>query len=193
MDARDLFLERHNGLQEYPEYLLNGMSADQLRRSPGRSLNSIAWLLWHIARCEDLGVNRLVVDETQVLDGGWRELLRILDGSMGTGMTKDAADDLASRVEISELVAYRKAVSARTVTVVGSIPARHWAEKLTLDNLTRVLVVEGGGGSSGQDIAAQYDGQSNGWLLGHLALTHSFYHIGQAFSVRKILGYSNVW
>jgi len=35
-------------------------------------VNPIAWLLWHAARVEDVGVNRFITDGRQVLDtGAW--------------------------------------------------------------------------------------------------------------------------
>jgi hypothetical protein len=50
--------------------LLQDLDAAQLRRCPAPGVNAIAWLLWHMARCEDVGVNRLVSDGRQVLDDG---------------------------------------------------------------------------------------------------------------------------
>jgi hypothetical protein len=41
-------------LKEWPE--------EALRYRPSPAINSAAWLIWHIARCEDVGVNRLVAD-----------------------------------------------------------------------------------------------------------------------------------
>ena len=48
------------------------LTDDQMRLRPQPHMNPIAWLLWHIARCEDLGVNRLIANRPDVLDGeGW--------------------------------------------------------------------------------------------------------------------------
>ena len=38
-----------------------------------------------------------------------------------------------------------------------------------------------------------YRGHTKGWLLGHIVLTHHFYHIGQAFGVRALHGAANPW
>ena len=62
MDAKQLFFERYNGFREYPEILLKGMTEQQIRQTPHSAVNPIAWLLWHMARCEDMAVNRLLFD-----------------------------------------------------------------------------------------------------------------------------------
>ncbi len=67
MNAKQLFFERYNGYQEYPERLLHGLSDNQIRHSPHPSLNPIAWTLWHLARCEDVCVNRVLSDNAEVL------------------------------------------------------------------------------------------------------------------------------
>lgn len=40
--------------------LLGDLSDDQLRVRPGPELNSVVWLLWHMARTEDVAVNLVV-------------------------------------------------------------------------------------------------------------------------------------
>ena len=42
--------------------ILGGISDDQMRLRPGKETNSIAWLVWHMARTEDVVVNLVVVD-----------------------------------------------------------------------------------------------------------------------------------
>ena len=42
--------------------ILGGISDDQMWLRPGKETNSIAWLVWHMARTEDVVVNLVVVD-----------------------------------------------------------------------------------------------------------------------------------
>ena len=46
------------------------LSDDQMRMRPGPGLNSLVWLLWHMARTEDAAVNPVVAARPQVLDDG---------------------------------------------------------------------------------------------------------------------------
>ena len=194
MDAKQLFFERYHGFQEYPEHLLAGLSEHQVRHSPHPSLNPIAWSLWHIARCEDVGVNRLLTDRDQVLDAGrWPERLRVPAREVGTGMSKTQVTDLCAAIDLSALAAYRAAVTDRTVAVVEALPTVELNGELTGERLRQVFVDESAGGAAAEDIVAAYRGHTKGWLLGHIVLTHHFYHIGQAFGVRALLGAPNPW
>ena len=50
---------------------------EQLRRRPVKGSNSLAWLLWHMARIEDVAVNVVVANRRQVFDEGWAERLKV--------------------------------------------------------------------------------------------------------------------
>ena len=78
MDAVDFFLLRYETLHRtLLDDLLKGLTETQVRTRPHAGVNTIAWLIWHMARIEDVGVNRFVVDGAQVLDDGWRARLGI--------------------------------------------------------------------------------------------------------------------
>lgn len=47
---------------------LHGLPDDQLRLRP-QGWNSIAYLLWHMARCEDVAANVVVAQRPQVFGG----------------------------------------------------------------------------------------------------------------------------
>lgn len=194
MDAKQLFFERYNGFQEYPEVLLSGMTEQQLRQSPHSAVNPVAWILWHMARCEDVAVNRLLVDRRQLLDdGAWPSRLALADRHFGTGMTKEEVKELCEMVDLSGLAAYRAAVTGRTVEVVRELPLAELTAKLGVEKLNQVFVSEGAGGKAAGSIVDAYAGQTKGWLLGHLVLTHHYYHMGQAFVARAMYGLPNPW
>jgi hypothetical protein len=44
--------------------------------------------MWHISRCEDVGVNRILVEGKQMLDAGsWIDRLQVPRRDIGTEMT----------------------------------------------------------------------------------------------------------
>ncbi len=194
MDAKQLFFERYEGFREYPQHLVNGLTETQLRQSPQAALNPISWTLWHIARSEDIGVNRLLVDGSQVFDEcEWSSRLRVSRRDLGTGMSKAEVAQLSESINLAELDAYRAAVWNHTVSVVTALPLAELADTLSQKRLRKVLADEEAGGALAEEIIQAYEGHTKGWLLGHLALTHSFYHIGQAFGVRALFGADNPW
>ena len=63
MDARDLFLSQHTAVHSVAvggnaasaaERVFGGVTDEQMRVRPREDLNSLAWILWHIARGEDI-------------------------------------------------------------------------------------------------------------------------------------------
>ncbi len=82
----------------------------------------IAWQLWHMARVEDVGVNRLATDGTQVLyDGNWQQRMNVSLREWGTSMREEEVTDLVERIDVPALLDYRQAVAERTVQVVGRL------------------------------------------------------------------------
>jgi len=194
MDAVQLFRERHDGFREYPERLVDGLTEEQLRLSPRPPLNPIVWTLWHIARCEDVGVHRLLGGGPQELDaGGWEERLRSRERSIGTGMSKADALRLAETVDLDALQAYRRVVADRTAAFVRALDPAGLSDPLEPALLNRVFREEGAGGPAADGLVAAYTDRTRGWMLGHLGLTHSYYHVGQAFGVRALWGAANPW
>lgn len=183
-----LFLARHRPLHEelIPE-LLEGLSEDQLRFRPQPGLPPIAWLLWHMARCEDVGANRLASDGTQVLSSGrWPERLGVPNRDHGTGMTGEAVDRLSRRVALRALEKYRQAVAASTRRVAEELTEHELDSRLPRSHVRRVLFEEDVAGPGAEWIEPHYVGQPRGWCLMHCCLTHNFYHLGQAVLVKKL-------
>ncbi len=122
IDALAFFLAQHARLhladmgEERPlaERVFGGLTDEQLRLRPAKGSNSLAWLLWHMARTEDAAVNAVVANRRQVFDEGWAERLKVPRRDIGTGMTEDAVADLTARIDLSVVKAYRSAVGRRT-------------------------------------------------------------------------------
>ncbi len=105
---------------------LQGLTDDHLRIRPG-GWNSIAWILWHIARIEDVAVNVMVADDRQVFDrGDWAVHLNVARRDVGTGMSDSAIEDLSRTIDIPSLRAYRLAVGRRTRDVARELPQAEW-------------------------------------------------------------------
>jgi len=185
----ELFLDRHRPLHEelIPE-LMNGLSETHLRSRAHPGLPPIAWLLWHMARGEDVGANRMVSDGVQVLDSGrWLDRLGIPNRDFGTGMTARAVDQLASRIALKELEGYRRAVAESTRQVARNLAQDELKSRLQQHHVRQVLFEEGVAGPGAEWVEPHYIGQTRGWCLMHCCLTHNFYHLGQAVLVKKLV------
>ncbi len=100
------------------------LTEQQLRTRP-HGLNSIAWLMWHIAWCEDVVANTILNRRPQVFDlDAWPGRLNISRRDIGTEMTGDEVTELCTAVHIPSLRAYRIAVGKHTREWIQSLSAR---------------------------------------------------------------------
>jgi DinB family protein len=97
MDIVDFFLLHHARVHSSEVAEVEGGSlADQtladladasLRTCPEAGINSLVWLLWHMARSEDAYINLLLMKRPQVLDRSeWTGRLRVERRDTGSGM-----------------------------------------------------------------------------------------------------------
>src|SRR5262244_3255894 len=123
MDARELLLEEHSAVHSaavggnkasLAERTFGGLTDDQMRVRPREDLNSLAWLMWHIARAEDIVVNRVLAARAQVFDDAWLERLGIARRDFGIGMTSDEVTALTRQIDLAALREYRDAVGSCT-------------------------------------------------------------------------------
>ena len=96
------------------ERTFGGLTDEQMRVRPREDLNSLAWLMWHISRAEDVFANLLISGRDQVLDGSWSARLKISRPDFGIGMTKLEVSELTAKIDIAALREYRDAVGRRT-------------------------------------------------------------------------------
>jgi hypothetical protein len=120
-----MFREQYELTQSIVEdFVLAGLSDDQLRHCPREGQNSLAWLLWHSCRYEDVWTNTWVAGRPQVLDRGkWLEQMNLERRECGTGWTPEECADFNARVDLAFLHAYWETVKGSTRDVTASFPA----------------------------------------------------------------------
>jgi len=195
MDAAEFLLLRLDPLHGMlTDRLLADASDAQLRARP-QGQNSLAWLLWHVARAEDIGVNAFAYDRPQVFDEGeWDARIAAGRRDLGTSMTSDEVTDLSGRVDVDALRAYWRAVGNRSLDTVRREGARGWDEPVDPARMRRIIRESGDYGPrvDTQRVETFYAGMTRGWAFAHLALSHSFGHFGEATVVRGMLGLPGV-
>src|SRR5215210_2072492 len=83
--------------------------------------NSIAFLLWHISRWEDLAVNVVLHAEQEVLDReNWLPRLGVDKRDVGESWAPEEVDTFSTAVDIDALHEYRAAVALQTRTSLTS-------------------------------------------------------------------------
>lgn len=197
MDARDLFLAQHTVVHSAAvggnrgsavERTLGGLTDDQMRVRPRADLNSIAWIVWHIARAEDIFLNPVLADRSQVFDEAWQRRLGIGRRDFGIGMTSAEVTELTRQIDVAALREYRDAVGRRTREVVGGFGAADWEGEAPVAALERAAAQDAFGTRAEMLIKA-FAKRPRAMLLSGLALFHSAQHLGEAATVRSAGGF----
>jgi uncharacterized damage-inducible protein DinB len=100
---------------------VDGLSDDGLAFRPGADANSIAWLVWHIARIQDDHISELRDGQQVWIEGGWRERFGFPFPPSATGYDHTSADVAAVRAPGADLLAYYDAVHDATVAYVRTL------------------------------------------------------------------------
>jgi hypothetical protein len=198
VDVRDLFLDQHAAMHSAAvggnkmsaaERAFAGVSDEQMRVRPREDLNSLAWLLWHIARAEDIFVNTILGVRAQLFDdGGWANRLAIARRDFGIGMTSAEVTELTRQLELGALREYRDAVGRRTRDVVGGFKPQDWEGTVSADAVQRAAG-EGAFGVRTEQIVKAFPGRPRAAMLSGIALFHSAGHMGEAATVRTAGGF----
>ena len=198
MDVLQLFLRDHARVHSaavgQPEgfsledVVLSGLSEDQIRLRPREGLNSLAWLLWHMARAEDVAINVVLANRPQVIDDEeWPQRLNLARRDGGTGMTDDEVSDFSAKVDIPALRGYRAAVGRRTREVAASVRPEELEQPIDAAHLRRV-VSAGALGENAAWVEQLWDGKTKAWFLCWLGYGHNYMHLGEAWCVRSQAG-----
>jgi DinB family protein len=190
MDAIGFFLLRYQELhRRLVDDLLSGLTEAQARGRPHPGVNTVAWLIWHSARIEDVGVNRFLADRPQVLDDGWAGRLAASRRDVGTGMSDAEVDSLSAIVDLQALRGYWRAVTDRTLDVVETLRMTDLDVPVPAEVVQRVSFAEGAVSPGAAWLANFWAaGRSRAWFLAQVPLLHVYGHYFEARVTRGLWG-----
>jgi DinB superfamily len=190
MDALEFFLVRYDQIHRvYGDPAFKQLTEAQLRGRPHPGANTIAWLVWHMARVEDVGVNRFATDGSQVLDDGWVARLGVGRRDVGTGMSDAEVDEFSARVDLAALRGYWDAVTRRTPEVVASLGDGDLRAIVPKERVERVATAEGAVAAGAEWLTEFWaGGRSVAWVLAQTPLLHVYGHYFEARAVAGLWG-----
>ena len=169
----------------FEDEVLDDMTEEQIRRIPRNCEHSVAWIIWHIARCEDITMNLLVAGSPQVLNqDGWLDRIKTPICHTGNEMDEAGMAHFSDSVDTGELRAYRVAVGRRTQEIVKQLGPEDLKRKVDPARLQRVwdegAVVEAASG------IVDYWGKRNvAGLLLMPASRHLIIHLNEALKLKR--------
>lgn len=169
----------------YQDEILAGVPTDWMRIIPEGEDHSIAWLLWHLTRCEDITMNLLVAGSPQVLNqDDWLDRIKTPICHTGNEMDEAGVARFSASIDVGELRAYRVAVGRRTQEIVKQLGPGDLKQKVDPARLQRVwderAVVEAASG------IVDYWGKRNvAGLLLMPASRHLIVHLNEALKLKR--------
>jgi len=190
MDARSYFLtlhqHSHGDIPGLGSWMLNLPTPEQMRVNlPGH--NSIAWIIWHIARGEDWSVNTMLRGEEQLLTrDDWNRRLGLQRLDWGPGMTDDEMVELTEKIDLTALREYFDAVTADTRRFIASFDFDRLDDPL--DVKSRLALAPEALGPGSEMVQRIVESQTtNRWFLNVMTLSDVYLHLGEVGHVFQMV------
>lgn len=130
MELSDFLIEAFGRIRATVHRGLDGIAPDALTFRADPDANTIAWLVWHIARIQDDHISDLRGGEQTWIADGWCERFALPFPPSAIGYGDTSADVAAVVVSAADLLGYYDAVHDATVAYLAP---------LTPDDLDRVV------------------------------------------------------
>lgn len=136
---RDLLRDAFTRLLEHVDEVTDGLTDEVATYRPAPEANSIAWLLWHSARVQDIQVAQVAGVEQAWTRDGWVDRFGLDLPRDDSGYGHSAADVAKVRVPARLLAGYYRAVHQLTLDYVDGVTAeelarvvdKHWNPPVT--------------------------------------------------------------
>ena len=123
METTDFILNMLDQMQNALTTAVNSLSHEELTWRPGAEANSIGFIIWHQARCEDAFIQSMIQQKPQVwVSEKWHEKLNLPDNPQNIGYGYTSEQVTAFPVpKLKNLLEYAEATRARTVEYLKAI------------------------------------------------------------------------
>jgi hypothetical protein len=171
---------------------LSGLSEADFRAVPAGCEHSIAWIVWHLARIEDVTMNMLLMNGKQVFTSGkWQEKLKISVSDTGNRMPPKKIAQLNKQIDIRALLKYRDAVGKRTRKNVLAVKPAQWKQKVDPERIAR-LVPEGAVNPVATGVLEYWGSLTYAGLLLMPPTRHNLIHLNEIMKMKKKLERSDI-
>jgi hypothetical protein len=196
--AIELFMQQHACVHlalvspgipswSFAEEVCTGLSEPAWRFYSPQNEHSIAWLLWHSARIEDVTMNILLANGEQLFTSqAWAKQLGFARADTGNGMGPEQIELLSQQIDLAALQAYRNAVGLRTREIVVQTPGEQLKQKVASERLQRVSAA-GAVTAAAQPVLDYWSSLTYAGLLLMPPTRHNFIHLNEALRIRQKL------
>jgi hypothetical protein len=195
--AVEIFLDQHGmvhsgkmtdfRLWSFEDEVLNGMTDNQIRCIPPKGEHSIAWILFHLARIEDITMSMLVAGTSQVfIRDRWADKLNVRIQHSANSMDVESIATLSAQVDMAALRAYRQSVGHGTRGIVKELKPEELKQKTNPSRL-QIVMDEGALLPEAIGILNYWSKRSIAGLLLMPPTRHNFLHLNEALRIKQKL------
>src|SRR5579884_2559565 len=124
MDVAELLVDMYDRIPTLVRGAVEGVTHDQLTEAPRPGANTIAWLLWHLARLQDHHMAEILGEAQLWVTGDWAALFGLAPDPNNTGYGHGPDDVAKVRPrDARALVDYLDAVYRRTRPFLAGLSA----------------------------------------------------------------------
>ncbi len=149
--------------------------------------SSIAWILWHMLRHQDVALNAVVrgIDEVLATDG-WAERLGVTALNPGTGLSEAGDRDAAALIDLEALEGYAEALWAATAAWLAEVdPAELDRVPDAAAGLRRATVSEDGY----PWLYRMWTAKPVTFHVSWETIGHGYNHLGEMVNLRNRMGH----
>ena len=194
-DAIALFLDQHamvhsvkvtrSKLWSFEDELLADLSEPEMRQVPQGGEHSIAWILLHLARIEDIVLNILIAGTDQIFTrDNWAERLNITILHSANKMDDESMAELSAWIDLECLRQYRASVARRTRQIVQRLQAEDFKKKVDSTRTDKVIS-EGAVTPEAVEIASYWSKKTVAGLLLMPPTRHCILHLNEGMRIRE--------
>jgi hypothetical protein len=172
-------------LRSFVDELVEDMTDDEIRKIPPGGEHSVAWILFHLARIEDITMNLLVARKDQLfLRDGWDRKMKVSIRHSANKMDQTTVAELSAAIDIKSLLLYRLAVGRRTRQIVRKLQSSDFKRTVDPEAIQRVLD-EGAVTSEAMEILHYWSKKTIAGLLLMPPTRHCILHLNEGMKVKK--------
>ena len=170
----------------FEDDLWQGLEEAQARRIPPKGEHSIAWVMWHAARCEDICMAMLVAGAPQALDASWQRALKIPWRDTGNAMDPATMAAFSATIDLVALRGYRAAVGRQTQAILAHLAPPALKEKVSPERIQQVKDC-GAVDPASEWLTSYWGNRIIAGLILMPATRHLIVHLNEAMKLKKIM------
>ena len=121
MDISALLIDAFDRVRQGVEEVLDGLPGDALTFRPDDEANTIAWLVWHLARVQDDHVAHVAGTEQRWTADGWCDRFALPFEPDATGYGQSPGDVASVQASAELLGGYYEVVHQATLRFLGGV------------------------------------------------------------------------